>query len=550
MAPLLQIVNALYPQSTGQVEQFTWEVARALGGYVLSLTSQPGPAPAAWEGLKVLTPAAGESESSAWHRALDTAQPGAVFVQHLGALSPSFLMDLRERGVPYAVFLHDFTPLCPTRRLWHRSEEPCSGPGRTGWKCAWCVSGAMRRAAELPLRMVLYRHRPQDWRTALIRADALVASSRFARDFWIEQGAPPERIAVIAPRLEFERSPAASGLPVDLPAHPRRLLFAGGVGHAGGAELLGGALDQLALPVRLEVVGVHAAEEQMRLRAGIAERHETVFHDAVSSAQLPALLAACPVVVVPPRWQQPYSRLLAGAQAAGARAVASAVGGLAEQIIHGVNGFLAAPDDAQALAEALLEAFDPPQPAWAGPVVAAQAHASAQGAGESLRRLLELLPSGATEPDPTLELEHGAWLVRQAARGRYTPLEGAQKLVLALRQDPDAEADYAVRAFSTTRRRLMELNHAVAFFRGCGCRRIASVGDDPSATPDVVEQFGRWGLELVGAAEMPDGLWLEAEQVNSRVLRLRFPQAKALVASLPEGIETQDWTADEDLSER
>ncbi|HET9783852.1 MAG TPA: glycosyltransferase, partial [Terriglobales bacterium] len=209
--PLLQLVHALYPQSDHAASCFTLEAARALGGAVLSLAA-PDPRaapPGEWQGLQVVTSHPGESAHSALRRALDTLQPGVVLVQDLGAVNPALLLAVRERGIPYAVFLHDFTPLCPTQRLWHRRQELCSGPGRTGWKCAWCVSGMWPHAAELPVRTLLYRHRPSDWRTALVRADALIAPSRFARDFWIEQGAPPERIAVIAPWGTPAAGPAA-----------------------------------------------------------------------------------------------------------------------------------------------------------------------------------------------------------------------------------------------------------------------------------------------------------------------------------------------------
>lgn len=534
--PLLQVVHALYPQSPGEIEQYAWEIARALGGWVLSLTPQSGPAPPAWEGLNVMTPAAGEGALSAWHRALDIAQPQAVFVQSLGAVSPSLLLDLRERGIPYAVFLHDFTPLCPTQRLWHRTEERCSGPGRTGWKCAWCVSGELRRMAELPLRMVLYRHRPEDWRTALVRADALVASSRFARDFWIEQGAPPERIAVIAPRLGLhDRAQALSPL-----NRTRRLLYAGGPGHAAGAELLGAALDQMQEPLQLDILHVHDEPAQLHLRAGFAARHQIVFHPPVPPPEMPALLSACGVAVVPSRWEQPFSRLLADAQAAGARIVATAIGGLAEQIIHGVNGFLAAPDDALALADALREAYAVSD-VWAGDLVAKNAQAQGLASAGALRSLFDLLARGATEPDPALALEHGAWLAQQASCDHSTPLEAAQRLALALRHGEESSPAYEVRAFATTRRWRMEMNHAIAFFRGCGCRRVASVGPEP-ASPIAVESFTTWGLQLVAAQDLPDGLWFEGDNPNPDLLQRRFPQAKALVESLPEGIETLDWT--------
>ncbi|MGH9476629.1 MAG: glycosyltransferase [Terriglobales bacterium] len=525
MSGLLQLAHAVVPRSASEVELFTLEVARLLGGTVLSFAPHSGPLPEAWQGLNLLTPAPGEAALSAWHRALDTVQPQAVFVQHLGALNPTLLLDLRERGIPYAVFLHDFTPLCPTHRLWHRSQERCSGPGRTGFKCAWCVSGTRRRMAELPLRTLLYRHRPQDWRTALLRAEALIAPSRFARDFWIEQGAPPERIAVIPPRLSLGEPP-----PPPPASGRRRVVFAGGSDAAAGSDLLAGALESLG-----ESIELHAVNHPAR-QLGDAPPPEP--GEGGSRESWPCH-GPDTVVAVPARWEIPFSRLVADAQAAGARVVATAIGGLAEQIIHGVNGFLTPADDIASLAEALREAFAPADIAWAGTnLMAAHAQASALAAADSLRRLLDLLLRGATEPDPALELEHGDWLRRLPGGSPYQ--ESVQQLVSALRNSPDTEPVFGDRAFSTTRQRRLDLNRAVAFFRACGCRRLVSFAGPP--VPDVVEAFSPWGLDFVAVQALPDGLWLEADSIDASLLRRRFQQAKALVASLPDGLETLNWT--------
>lgn len=508
-APLLQVVHALYPQAAGEVELFTWEVAQTLGGAVLSLTPAAETRPQAWADLQVLCAQPGEGALTAWHRALDTVQPQAVFVQHLGTLNPALLLDLRERGIPYAMFLHDFTPLCPTHRLWHRGGERCSGPGRTGWKCAWCVSGTRRRAAELPLRTFLYRHRPQDWRTALLRAEVLVASSRFARDFWIEQGAPPERIAVIAPRLrQFDRA--------CLPAVPGRVrpLYTCAADAAEGVGFLEQTLERLGLPVE-----VRPATGQARFAPG-------------------------DVVAVPARWEQPFSRLVAEAQAAGAHAVATAVGGLSEQIIHGVNGFLSSPDDPAALAEALREAFASEPAGWGGALVMSQAQAAVRHSETALRAVLDLMLAGASEPDLAIELEHGNWLRQQAAGGSGG--DPARQLVAALRGSESSQAAYEQRAFATTRQRRLDLNRAVAFFRACGSRRLGNTGD--TLATDVVEYFYTWGLEFVNGNELPDGLWFEGDHADVALLRRRYPQAKALVESLPEGMETLDWTDDDELA--
>lgn len=598
--PLLQVVHALYPQARDGAALYAWEVARALGGAVLSLTPRPEAAPPEplWSGIQVLTPHPAEGALAAWHRALDAVQPRAVLVQHLGAASPALLLDARERGLPYAVFLHDYTPQCPTRHLWHRRQEACSGPGRTGWKCAWCVSGTARRAAELPLRALMYRHRPQAWRTALLRADVLVAPSRFARDYWVALGAPPERCVLIPPRWLAPLAPAPPGAAPLAPA-PRtalRLLFAnpwgGGWDLAGGGELLAAALDQVRPGVQLEVAGHLDPAEEMLFRDAIASRHSLLFHGAVPHDAMPALIAACDAVVIPSRWEQLDSRLAAEARCLGTRVVATAVGGHAEAIIHGVNGFLAAADDPGALAEALQEAWESARapeaasnPAWTGERMRAQADAEAAQARTQLERLLELLLRQPPEPELGLALEESDWLAASAPAFGLSARAAADKLVAALRgadsgtdTDGDAgdngtDAAFAARALAGTRGRRVALNHAIAFFRACGCRRIAflpSMPDpgtepgtpaisDPEITPgiaraaDATGWFQAWGLETVAATALPDGIFVQpAAPANTPPealydtawVRRRFPQAHAMVALSADGTTAETWLLD------
>ncbi|MGH9483113.1 MAG: glycosyltransferase, partial [Terriglobales bacterium] len=478
------------------VKTYTEEVVRLLGGTVFDLAAA----------------SPGEGVGAAWRGTLETTKPTAVFVQEMDGASPALLMDLRERGIPYAIFLHDFTPLCPTHRLWHRRQERCSGPGRTGWKCAWCVSGSWGRAAELPLRTLLYRHRPQDWRTGLIRAEALVASSRFARDFWVEQGAPPERVAVIAPVAELPATPAGSAI-----GHARpRLLLAGGGDSGAGAELLAEALELLREPVE------------------------------VLAPVAPGTGVGCDVVVVPARWETPSARCVLQAQLAGIPAVATAVGGLTESIIHGVNGYLAAPDDAATLAQAVREALVRLPPAWGGDRVAANARAEVEKTRRQLHRLFELLFSGSA--DPALTLEHEEWLAGAAGAHGLSPAEVAQRLIAEMRHpNPDVNptdplgAAIAARARSGSRARQLDLNHAIAFFRACGCHRIAPLPESAPMAADAVDSLRAWGLQSVETG-LADGLFTEVEDESGIMrarLRRRFPSLRAVVAISGRGVETQ-----------
>ena len=548
---LLQIAHALYPQNGGDAGLFTWEATRALGGTVFSFTATPVTFPE-WNGLDVRTPAPGESPRLALNRVLSEVQPQVVLVQHLGELPPSLLMGLRERGIPYAVAMHDWTPLCPTHRLWHSSGQPCSGPARAGLKCALCISGSWKRAAEVPLRTFRYRHRPQDWQIALVRADAILVTSRFQRDLWIEQGAPPEQLAVLAPVLPHPEEPAT-------PTHNARptALYAGGWDEAEGVELLAAAAEDLHDDWQFDCPGDMDDATRQDLRAAFEERHALQLPGPLTPAQLQAAVRSSDIVVLPSRWQPSWSRIAAVAEAAGRPVAATAVGGIPERIVHGVNGFLAAPDMPPSLTQSLEEALASP---WDAASVQAHAAAEANASLDKLRRLVRLLAEGKEEY-PALVLDFGDFLEQAAAVFELSPADARSRLTSALRDlspwlETALERAFFLAVDAHTRRRQLALNHAMALFRAGNCQRVL---DLQAGLGDAARCFRAWGLDA-RIAEPDPALALLAERMGAQhaepafaadgifvnlgcpddsphALRARFPRARVIALETEEGVE-------------
>ncbi|MGH9393123.1 MAG: glycosyltransferase, partial [Terriglobales bacterium] len=243
-----------------------------------------------------------------------------------------------------------------------------------------------------------------------------------------------------------------------------------------------------------------------------------------------------PVLVLPPA-AQGFSRRVAQAQAAGVRVVAEAAGGVAEQVIHGVNGFLVAPADPLGVAEAVQEAqaAQAGSRAWAGPLLAPALRAQAAAASVKLRELCRLL-AAAEEPEPGLALEYADWLEAR-------PLQRAA-LVEGLRQ-PEAVRDpaLAARLRAQSRQRRLELNHAIAFFRARGCEQVAFAPGAPE--PGVQAWLETWGLPPAAAPAWADGvLWDAPELPELGALRRRHPGARALVTVSAGEVETFAWPQD------
>jgi glycosyltransferase involved in cell wall biosynthesis len=106
--------------------------------------------------------------------------------------------------------------------------------------------------------------------------------------------------------------------------------------------------------VRIDVYGdaydADYARERIDLRRSDAG---VVLHGGVARTAIWEAMAQAAVVVCPARWEEPFGMVAAEAQACGTPVVAFRRGALAEVILDGVTGFLVAPDDISAAAEAL-----------------------------------------------------------------------------------------------------------------------------------------------------------------------------------------------------
>jgi glycosyltransferase involved in cell wall biosynthesis len=83
-----------------------------------------------------------------------------------------------------------------------------------------------------------------------------------------------------------------------------------------------------------------------------------VLHDGVPRTAIWEVMARAAVVLCPARWEEPFGMVAAESQACGTPVVGFRRGALGEVIDDAVTGFLVAPDDIGAAAEAVTRAMD------------------------------------------------------------------------------------------------------------------------------------------------------------------------------------------------
>lgn len=159
--------------------------------------------------------------------------------------------------------------------------------------------------------------------------------------------------------------PPQAGLPHKIekaPGSPVTVLYTGRISPEKGVDVLLDAMAKLPDNILLEIAGTGTPRtvEQLEQRCkslGIAGRVKWLGHvDDVFS-----IMARADIGVVPSVWVEPFGLVVLEYMSMGVPVVASAAGGPLEIITTGVDGFLVAPGDATALAEAIASLASDPQ---------------------------------------------------------------------------------------------------------------------------------------------------------------------------------------------
>jgi glycosyltransferase involved in cell wall biosynthesis len=272
---------------------------------------------------------------------LRTLLNGPHDVLHVHDLPDMTLSRAVHGRAAVVVSVHNFMA-CTPGNYYFRPGQECTrhhGPG------CWANMAARGCAHTLRVEALPRRYRDTTRRVEALRtADAVVAYSEFVAQHLRRNAVEPMVVPLVVP-LVNEPSP---------PASPARILFAGRLVKNKGLGVLLAALRQL--DTHLDVYGSgwwESSAHRTARRLGVADR--VTFHGWASEEELAAAYARAAVVVMPSLWPEPFGLTGVEGLARGRPVVATSTGGIPEWLLDGVNGYLVAPNDEQALGERLAE---------------------------------------------------------------------------------------------------------------------------------------------------------------------------------------------------
>lgn len=313
--------------------------------------------------------------------------PDLVQVNSSYLLSVSPIEVAKRLDLPVVLILHDYWFLCHRISLQHPDGTLCPGPERA-IDCAWCMMTERRRyrlpdvflgrklgsvviglsrhapihrMSGLSERLMAMQDRQLTVKNALQMADVVIGLSQFLSRKHAEYGLQPGRIASIGFGMEVRAQAAAT----ERSGPGLRIGYLGQLAAHKGIDTLLGAFNQLCNgrdSLRLEIHGGFArdAKYEKRIRRLVARNQGIHLFGPYDNHRVGEILSGLDVVIVPSVWHENRPTVILEALAAKTPVVGSAIGGIPELIIHGVNGLLFEPGNPSDLANQLQHLLDDP----------------------------------------------------------------------------------------------------------------------------------------------------------------------------------------------
>jgi glycosyltransferase involved in cell wall biosynthesis len=258
---------------------------------------------------------------------LDDFQPDIVHIHNIyHQISPSILPEIKKRGIPIVMTVHDWKMVCPNYLL--NCEEPYCQKCASGkyWHCFAEKSVKNSYLASFVSVLAIYFHR---WLEVYERnIDLYIAPSRFVQDVLSRAGFPENKIRVLPHFMEAEslnEKQAAN--------ENRYALYFGRVSKEKNVHELIEIFKNL--PIKLILAGRKEASLEIPCHPNIK------YVGFKSNIELRKLIKDSSFVVSPSRLPETFGLVALESISAEKPFVGYDTGGYGEIIENGVNGYLA-----------------------------------------------------------------------------------------------------------------------------------------------------------------------------------------------------------------
>lgn len=291
--------------------------------------------------------------ATALNRLIAQEKPDLAYVHHLS--QPELLQAVVQQ-LPTLSYVHGFTAVCPgLAKQFQRGDNICERA--FGWGCV--PMHYLRRCSAARHPRTLYRlmQKTADLQAALKQCAGWFVASNYMRQLLIQNGFNAQRIALLPPHFIYaDQLPAFSP-----PTHPQEILYVGRLEREKGLPYLLQAVAQMPAAIQLHIAGdgsLRRNYEQLADKLGVAQRVH--FRGWLSQAELSQLYQRCAVLVIPTIFPEPFGKVGIEALAYGRPVVAFRVGGIADWLTDGENGYFVPAKSITGLAERVTSLIQNP----------------------------------------------------------------------------------------------------------------------------------------------------------------------------------------------
>lgn len=276
-------------------------------------------------------------------------KPDVVHLHNFKYLTFGVVSAARRLGIPLVYSVYDYWLFCPRESLFRNTNVSCTNA--TGTDCVRCYRPKGKNPSVFFKLPLLFRRRFVNH--FIRRIQRYIVLSQSSKDILVRHGVPAGAVDIIHQYLDLRMAPAA-GLSID----PDTVFFAGWLSPNKGAHIFIQAAILVARrnpQAHFYMAGGKADESfHQSLLAMIKEADlegRLTMLGKVGQPEIRKRLQTSEIVVIPEQWENMSPLFLTEAMAWGKAIVASRIGGLAEFVNDGENGFAVAPASPEAFAD-------------------------------------------------------------------------------------------------------------------------------------------------------------------------------------------------------